>query len=202
MQVAYPSSQIMCFSPKEFEVKKNLSLAAVLAAAFVVTACGSKGLKELPPPPGSDTFGAGVSGGAVGGNGLGGGSAIGADGSSVIAGGAAGGYDLTAKTVYFAYDSAEIDTAGQGVITNYSRFLTATPGAKLRLEGHTDERGSAEYNVALGERRAQTVAREMKAAGVTDGQLSIVSYGKERPAVPGSTEEAYAKNRRVEITQP
>ena len=181
-------------------MKNNLALAAVIAAAFALSACGSKGLKELPPPPGSDTFDSGVSGSGVGGNGVGAGSAIGGS-SSIIAGGS-GAYDLTAKTVYFAYDSAEIDTAGQGVITNYGRYLTATPGAKLRLEGHTDERGSAEYNVALGERRAQTVAREMKAAGVTDGQLAIVSYGKERPAVPGSTEEAYAKNRRVEFVQP
>jgi len=180
-------------------VKNNLALAAILAAAFTVSACGSKGLKELPPPPGSDTFDSGVSGSGLGGAGVGAGTGVG--GSSIIAGGSAG-YDLTAKTVYFAYDSAEIDTAGQGVITNFSRYLSATAGAKLRLEGHTDERGSAEYNVALAERRAQTVAREMKAAGVTDGQLSIVSYGKERPAAPGSTEEAYAKNRRVEIVQP
>ena len=88
------------------------------------------------------------------------------------------------------------------MIASYGKFLSTTGGSKVRLEGHTDERGSAEYNVALGERRAQTVARELKAAGATDGQLSIISYGKERPAVPGSSEEAYAKNRRVEIAQP
>lgn len=179
-------------------MKKNLILTAVLVAAFSITACGSKGLKELPPPPGSDTYDSGVSGSGTGAGGVGAGSAVGTGSSALIA----GGYDLSAKTVYFAYDSAEIDTAGQGVINNYGRYLTATPTVKLRLEGHTDERGSAEYNVALGERRAQTVAREMKALGVTDGQLSIVSYGKERPVVPGSTEEAYAKNRRVEIIQP
>lgn len=177
-------------------MKKNTVLVAVLVAAFSITACGSKGVKELPPPPGSDTFGSGVSGSGTGAGGAG--SVIGAGSSAIVA----GGYNLSAKTVYFAYDSAEIDTAGQGVINNYSRYLAATPAVKLRLEGHTDERGSAEYNVALGERRAQTVAREMKALGVTDGQLSIVSYGKERPVAPGSTEEAYAKNRRVEITQP
>lgn len=177
-------------------MNKNLALAAILFAALAATGCKSRGAKELPPPTVSDTSAnSGISTSGAGSSGVGSGSPVGTTG-------AAARYDLSAKTVYFAYDSADIDTAGQGVIANYGKYLSSTASAKVRLEGHTDERGSAEYNVALGERRAQTVARELKAAGVTDAQLSIVSYGKERPAAQGSTEEAYAKNRRVEVTQP
>lgn len=177
-------------------MNKNFALAAILFAALAATGCKSRGAKDLPPPPVSDApASSGISTSGAGSSSVGSGSPVGTAG-------AAARYDLSAKTVYFAYDSADIDTAGQGVIANYSKYLSSTASAKVRLEGHTDERGSAEYNVALGERRAQTVARELKAAGVTDAQLSIVSYGKERPAAQGSTEEAYSKNRRVEVTQP
>ena len=179
-------------------MKQNLALAVVLFAAVAATGCKSRGAKELPPPPVSDSSAnSGIATNGTGGSGVGAGNAIGGGAKPI-----GGGYDLNAKTVYFNYDSADIDTAGQGVISNYGRYLAATASAKVRLEGHTDERGSTEYNVALGERRAQTVARELKAVGATDAQLSVVSYGEERPAVPGSTEEDYAKNRRVEITQP
>lgn len=179
-------------------MNKNLALAAVFFAAFAATGCASKSVKPLPPPPVTDApSDSGISTNGAGTNPYGNGSAINNSATPIGTG-----YDLSSKIVYFGYDSADIDTAGQGVIGNYGRYLTGTPSAKIRLEGHTDERGSAEYNVALGERRAQTVARELKAIGVSDSQLSIVSYGKERPAVRGSTEEAYAKNRRVEVTQP
>lgn len=179
-------------------MNKNLALAAVLLAAVAATSCSSRGAKPLPPPPASSSVDSGISTSGTGGSGYGAGSAIGT-GTGTAASAA---YDLSARTVYFGYDSSDIDTAGQGVIANYGKYLTGSPAAKVRLEGHTDERGSAEYNIALGERRAQTVARELKALGVTDAQLAIVSYGKERPAVPGSDEAAYAKNRRVEVTQP
>lgn len=179
-------------------MNKNLALAAVLFAAVAATGCANRGAKKLPPPP--------VDGSADAGNN----SNSAAIAEPVVANPIApppaastsGAYDLSSKLVYFGYDSADIDTAGQGVISNYSRYLTGSSSAKVRLEGHTDERGSTEYNIALGERRAQTVARELKATGVTDAQLVIISYGEERPQVPGSSEEAYAKNRRVEITQP
>lgn len=178
-------------------MNKNLALAAVFFAAVAATGCASKGAKGLPPPANDSSLNGGISTNGTDTNGVGSGNALNSSTKPVGAG-----YDLSAKTVYFAYDSSEIDTAGQGVISNYGRYLTSSPSVKIRLEGHTDERGSAEYNVALGERRAQTVARELKAVGATDAQLSVTSYGKERPAVDGSTEEAYAKNRRVEITQP
>ncbi len=178
-------------------MNKNIALAAVILAAVAATGCSSRGAKPLPPPSGTEGADAGISTSGAGTAGVGMGSAI---TSATPTKGT--GYDLAGKIVYFDYDSAEIDTAGQGVIGNFGRYLTGSTAAKVRLEGHTDERGSAEYNIALGERRAQTVARELKALGVTDAQLSVISYGKERPVAPGSTEEAYAKNRRVEINQP
>lgn len=179
-------------------MKQNLTLAVVLFAAVAAAGCSSRGTKDLPPPPTSDaSSNTGISTSGTGTGGTGSGSAIATPARPIGAG-----YDLSDKIVYFAYDSADIDTAGQGVIANYGKYLSSTSTAKVRLEGHTDERGSAEYNVALGERRAQTVARELKAAGATDSQLSVISYGKERPAVPGSSEDAYTKNRRVEVAQP
>lgn len=178
-------------------MNKNFVLAAALLAAVAATGCSSRAAKPLLPPPASSSVDSGISTAGTGGSGVGSGSSI---GSAVPT--ASAGYDLSARVVYFGYDSADIDTAGQGVIANYGKYLTSSPAAKVRLEGHTDERGSAEYNIALGERRAQTVARELKALGVTDSQLAIVSYGKERPAVPGSDESAYTQNRRVEVTQP
>jgi len=179
-------------------VNKNITLAAVFCATLFTVGCASRGAKSLPPPPSDADTGAGISTSSTSGAGIGDGSII----ATPTTTNNTGALDLSANKVYFDYDSAEIDTAGQGVISNYGRFLAGSAGTKVRLEGHTDERGSAEYNIALGERRAQTVARELKALGAVDSQLSIISYGKERPAVPGSSEAAYAKNRRVEITQP
>lgn len=178
-------------------MNKNIALAAVVLVALTATGCSNRGKKPLPPPDASSST---LDGGVSAANGAGS-SGIGS-GSAIDASKGAGGLDLSSKIVYFDYDSADIDTAGQGVIGNFGRYLTGSATAKVRLEGHTDERGSAEYNIALGERRAQTVARELKALGVTDAQLSVISYGKERPVAPGSSEEAYAKNRRVEINQP
>lgn len=174
-------------------MKRNLALTAVLSAALLTVGCASSGSKSQPiPRPVSNDSGISTSG--VGTNTVGSGSQIDPNAGALAS-------SLSNKTVYFAYDSSDIDTAGEAVVTNFGRYLTSTPGAKVRLEGNTDERGSAEYNVALGERRAQAVARELKAKGVSDSQLSIVSYGKERPAVQGHDEAAYAKNRRVEINQ-
>ncbi len=180
-------------------MNNHFVLSAVLFAAIAATGCASKGNKDLPPPPSDAVYDGGIATSGAGGVAASGsGNAIATPPTKPVG----PGYDLTSKLVYFDYDSADINTAGQGVIANYGKYLTVSPSAKIRLEGHTDERGSSEYNVALGERRAQTVARELKAAGVTDAQLSIVSYGEERPAAPGSSEESYALNRRVEFVQP
>lgn len=109
---------------------------------------------------------------------------------------------MKSNIVYFAYDSSEISADGLAVLDVFGKYLVGNAGAKLRLEGHTDERGSREYNVGLGERRAIAVQSALVARGASPGQLSVISYGEERPAVPEHDEAAYAKNRRVEITRP
>ena len=109
---------------------------------------------------------------------------------------------MKSNIVYFAYDSSELSPEGLAVVDAFGKYLSANSGSKLRLEGHADERGSREYNIALGERRAIAVQSALIARGAGPSQLSIISYGEERPAVPEHTEAAYAKNRRVEIVRP
>jgi peptidoglycan-associated lipoprotein len=103
--------------------------------------------------------------------------------------------------VYFGYDSSEIRGEYVSVVAAHAAYLTKYPNARVRLEGHTDERGSREYNIGLGERRAQTVRKALMLQGVGDAQIATVSYGEERPAAEGSDESAYAQNRRVELVQ-
>ena len=103
------------------------------------------------------------------------------------------------STVYFGFDKSDIEAGAREIITGHSSYLSAHPGKHVRLEGHCDERGSREYNIGLGERRAQAVRRLMLFQGVADNQMETHSYGEERPAVRGHNEAAWAKNRRVEI---
>lgn len=108
--------------------------------------------------------------------------------------------DLREKSVvYFEYDSSEIRPEYVPVVAAHASYLVKFPTARVRLEGHTDERGSREYNIGLGERRAQTVRRALLVQGVAEAQVTTVSYGEERPAVAGSDDAAYAQNRRVEL---
>ena len=113
---------------------------------------------------------------------------------------AGGGNTVSAdRIVYFAFDSSEIPSEGQAVISANARALTGNKRVITQLEGHTDERGSREYNIALGERRANSVRQAMIAQGVPPQQIRVVSYGEERPAAAGQSEQSYALNRRVEI---
>jgi len=105
----------------------------------------------------------------------------------------------TKNIVYFDYDSSEIQQQYLAVVSANASYLVKYPTAHARLEGNTDERGSREYNIGLGERRAQVVRRALLAQGVADAQITTVSYGEERPAVEGHDEAAYAQNRRVEF---
>ena len=103
------------------------------------------------------------------------------------------------NVVYFDYDSSEIRSEYVPLVAAHAQYLVKYPTARVRLEGHTDERGSREYNIGLGERRAQTVRRALLAQGVAEAQIATVSYGEERPAVEGADEAAYGQNRRVEL---
>jgi peptidoglycan-associated lipoprotein len=103
------------------------------------------------------------------------------------------------RIIYFDYDSSDIRSEYAEVVAAHGKFLSTNAAVRVRLEGHSDERGTREYNIGLGERRAQTVRRALMLQGVQESQISTVSYGEERPAAIGSDENAYSKNRRVEI---
>jgi len=104
------------------------------------------------------------------------------------------------RLVYFDYDSYVIKPEFQALIDAHARNIKADPKRKVVIEGHTDERGGREYNLALGQRRAEAVRRALGLLGVADSQVEAVSFGKEKPAVPGSDEAAWSKNRRAEIS--
>jgi peptidoglycan-associated lipoprotein len=103
------------------------------------------------------------------------------------------------RLVYFDYDSFNLKPESQSVIEAHAKFLRANAQRKVSLEGHTDERGGREYNLALGQKRAEAVRRALSLLGVADAQMEAVSFGKEKPAATGSDEAAWAQNRRVEI---
>jgi peptidoglycan-associated lipoprotein len=108
--------------------------------------------------------------------------------------------DLLAKrTYYFGYDRFEVSEDDTLSIYAHAKRLITSPRAKMRVEGHTDNRGSREYNIALGERRANAVANVLLLKGAGQDQMSVVSYGKEKPAVSGDNESAWSQNRRAVI---
>lgn len=109
------------------------------------------------------------------------------------------GNPLYQRTIYFDYDTAEIKPEYLPVLKTHARYLGTNAGVKATLEGNTDERGTREYNLALGDQRAESVRRLMIADGVPPNQLSTLSYGEERPANPGHSEQAWRLNRRVVI---
>jgi peptidoglycan-associated lipoprotein len=101
------------------------------------------------------------------------------------------------KTVYFPYDSATLTSDGRSRLQGNADWLKKNSGYNLQIEGHTDSRGSIEYNLALGERRAKAVRAYLTNLGVSGNRLSIISYGEEKQIAQGDTEEAYSKNRRA-----
>lgn len=105
-----------------------------------------------------------------------------------------------ARIVYFDYDSFEVRGEFTSVLEANARYLKANPNRKVALEGHTDERGGREYNLALGQKRAEAVRRSMSLLGVTEAQMEPVSFGEEKPSAMGGDEASFAKNRRVELT--
>jgi peptidoglycan-associated lipoprotein len=106
---------------------------------------------------------------------------------------------LSQRIIYFDYDSSEIREEYRATVEAHAAFLAANPTMSMSLEGHADERGSREYNLALGERRAQSVKRQMVLLGAQAQQIRSTSYGEERPVVDGHDEGSWSQNRRVEI---
>ena len=168
-------------------------LLVLLAGVLAVAGCAGK-----PAKPATGSANGAAEAGATGGESVGSAAAAVASGTEEEMAGPQAGL-LAVRVVYFDFDSAEIKGEGVAVVAAHAKYLAAHPTTRVRLEGHTDERGSREYNIGLGERRAQSARRSLLLQGAADAQVSTVSYGEERPAVPGHDEAAWAKNRRVEF---
>jgi peptidoglycan-associated lipoprotein len=182
-------------------MKTTYSLTAALgaiAAAAMLTACSSVKLDSDVPVEARNT-------GAKNANGAGGaGAGAGGAGQSKVTP-----IDLTkdandansaaGRVVYFDFDSYTVRDEYRPLIDRYSKTLATDRKKHVQVEGHTDERGGREYNLALGQKRAESVAKSLALLGATDSQVEAVSYGKERPAAQGSDEAAWAKNRRAEL---
>jgi peptidoglycan-associated lipoprotein len=107
--------------------------------------------------------------------------------------------ELAARSVYFAYDDFSVDPKYQPLVQAHGHFLQTHPQVQIRVEGNTDERGSREYNLALGDKRAQVVAKQLEVMGASTAQIEAVSYGEERPKAEGHDETAWTENRRADI---
>lgn len=106
---------------------------------------------------------------------------------------------LSKRVIYFDYDKDIVKPEFASLVQAHASYLGQNRNRKVRLEGHADERGSREYNIALGQKRAEAVAKSLSLLGAGQAQVEAVSYGKERPAVQGNDEAAWAKNRRAEL---
>ena len=182
----------------------------LLLFSLVLTACGER---IKPDTPIDADVGAvdetaadneGASGGRIDDGGLSGGEKL-ADGRVVSYDKEAifdGNNVLAERLIHFDFDSDEVPQQYLELIRHHGRYLSFNPDVKMRLEGHADERGTREYNVALAEKRAQAVKQLMLLEGAADDQISIVSYGEEKPVAFGHDEESWQLNRRVEIIYP
>jgi peptidoglycan-associated lipoprotein len=146
--------------------------------------------KPTPVGPGSGAAGAGAAGAGASQSGV-----TTVDATKTAPAAASG----LGRVVYFDFDSYALREEFRPLIEAHAKALTAARNKRILIEGHTDERGGREYNLALGQRRAEAVARSLALLGVASGQVEAVSFGKERPAVDGHDESAWAKNRRAEI---
>jgi peptidoglycan-associated lipoprotein len=177
-------------------MKRIISIALLIAGAALLTGCPKKHNVNEPPVAGSqvpDSASTAGEGAATSTNPLGG------DADSRARGFGEGTGALARKVIYFDFDKSEIKAEYADIVTTAAHNLTANPKMKMKLEGNTDGRGTREYNIGLGERRAQAVRRALMLQGVAESQVTTVSFGAERPAVEGDDEAAWSKNRRVEV---
>lgn len=185
---------------------KSLKLSALLLATLWLGACSSNTTKDgalagddvLVEDLGAETSGINGSGAD--------GDDMGAEARVVVGDGLYGGDELndpnsplSNRIIYFEYDSASVRPEDQPILDAHAEYLGKNPNISVRLEGHTDERGSREYNLALGERRALSIRQLLMLQGASADQFRVTSFGEERPAVDGSGESVWAQNRRVEI---
>lgn len=178
----------------------------LLVMAIVLTACGEriKPDASIDGPSTEQSSGAvsdGAMAGTIDGNGISGGTAL--SGGKLVSYEKDAIFDannvLSERIIYFAFDSNEVSDEYLELVKHHGRYLSFNPQARLRLEGHADERGTREYNIALAERRAQAVRQLMLLEGAGEDQITVVSYGEEKPVAFGHDEESMQLNRRVEI---
>jgi peptidoglycan-associated lipoprotein len=172
-------------------MKKMLSIAILLAGAALFTGCAKKPTVIQPPTAGTQVPGSGAGASTRA-------TPLGGDESASGAGSMATGA-LARRVIYFDFDKSDIKPEFNDLISAHARNLVAHPNVRIKLEGNTDERGTREYNIGLGERRAQAVRRALMLQGVAETQITTVSFGAERPAVEGDDEAAWAQNRRVNL---
>lgn len=154
----------------------------IAASLLALGACAKKPPKELPPPP-AETTGPVTTDSA----------------SGVVVPGSQEDFVATVSSdrIFFDTDSAEVDGPDQSILQSQAAWLGKYADKRITIEGHADERGTREYNLALGERRANATKNALIALGIATARVTTVSYGKERPDATGSDEEAFAKNRRA-----
>ena len=162
---------------------RRLVTTLAVVSAVALAGCSKKAPEELPPPPAGSTP---APSGPIG-------SETAAPGTQAHFAQVMNGRD----TIYFDTDRYNIDSADQAALQTQAQYLAQYPNARATVEGHADERGTREYNLALGERRANAAKNYLVSLGVPAGNISTVSYGKERPKALGSTEQAWAQNRRA-----
>lgn len=165
-----------------------------------LTACG-RDSSTIPTEAADDATDSAATNGGAGGSGGASTAGIGADGSLDVTRVEPGQGDgpLSRLVIYFDFDRSEIRSDFNDLLRAHGAFLAENTDRQVRLEGHADERGSREYNIGLGEQRAQAVRRVLMLQGAAADQLGTVSYGEERPAALGSDENSYSLNRRVEL---
>jgi peptidoglycan-associated lipoprotein len=179
-------------------MRKNILVLVALCVTVAVAGCGTK----KPRPSATNTSATSAQTDQSLSSGANSSSAFGAAGADSGAGSESagpGGAQLKNRTIYFEFDSSEIKSEYNDLITAHAHYLAANPSTRIRVEGNTDERGSREYNIGLGERRAQAVRRALMLQGVAEAQITTVSYGEERPAVTGHSEDSWSRNRRANI---
>ena len=155
----------------------------IAASLLALGACAKKPPTELPPAPIDTT-------GPVTPQNTGTGAIIRGSQEDFVA-------TVSSDRIFFDTDSSEVDGPDQGTLQSQAAWLSKYPDKRITIEGHCDERGTREYNLALGERRANATKNALVALGVSTARITTVSYGKERPDAVGSDEDAYAKNRRA-----
>ena len=178
-------------------MKNNFLLLALFMGGLALAGCASDETKPDDAAPAdqakpAETAGAdqdAVTGTVQGGD---------QPGAAGDAGGAAAGSPQD-RVVHFAFDSDSVDAENRAIVEANANYLTSNPNAHVTLAGHTDERGTREYNLALGERRAKSVERMLRLLGVPADRISITSFGEEKPLESGQSESAWAQNRRVEF---